>query len=170
MDFILWVWWLLLLPFGKLLALYLCANSKIVSTMYSYTSTVLRRLSSNAKDVKLPSATWQLLQNLGICKKLRGCRAGRHKQRLINTRISWRPSWESRCCFHNVNYGNYANHGNLRSIKQHQEHVAVNKTLLPRIYLCNPRSLNNKMDEFETVIRVNNADVAVVTESWFTAK
>ena len=35
------------------------------------------------------------------------------------------------------------------------------------MYLCNPCSLNNKIDEFEAVITTNNADVAVIIESWF---
>jgi hypothetical protein len=35
------------------------------------------------------------------------------------------------------------------------------------LYLCNPRSLNNKFDEFSTVIQDLDVDIAGISESWF---
>ena len=37
------------------------------------------------------------------------------------------------------------------------------------MYLCNPRSLNNKIDEFRSVVLQNNYDLCVISESWFKA-
>ncbi len=41
---------------------------------------------------------------------------------------------------------------------------------LPTVYLCNPRSLNNKFDEFSTIIQDLGVDVAGISESWFTSR
>ena len=35
------------------------------------------------------------------------------------------------------------------------------------MYLCNPRSLNNKFEEFSTVINELDVDIAGIAESWF---
>eukprot|EP00057_Strongylocentrotus_purpuratus_P010304 XP_011664778.1 PREDICTED: RNA-directed DNA polymerase from mobile element jockey-like [Strongylocentrotus purpuratus] len=38
---------------------------------------------------------------------------------------------------------------------------------LPSFYLCNARSLNNKLDEMEIILRERKTDIAAVTETWF---
>ena len=37
---------------------------------------------------------------------------------------------------------------------------------LPSFLLANLRSLTNKLDDFETVVRLNNSDVVCITETW----
>ena len=44
--------------------------------------------------------------------------------------------------------------------------VQVNRWKLPTFLLTNVRSLTNKMDDFEAVVRLNNPDVVCVTETW----
>ena len=47
--------------------------------------------------------------------------------------------------------------------------VANNRApVLTSVYMCNPRSLVNKFDEFWTSILELNADIAGISESWFT--
>ena len=38
--------------------------------------------------------------------------------------------------------------------------------MLPSFLLTNLRSLTNKLDDFETVVRLNNSDVVCLTETW----
>ena len=40
------------------------------------------------------------------------------------------------------------------------------KTYLPNLILCNARSLTNKVDELELVLRINLAPLEVITECW----
>jgi hypothetical protein len=40
------------------------------------------------------------------------------------------------------------------------------QTYLPNLILCNVRSLTNKVDELELVLRINLAPLAVITECW----
>ncbi|XP_033096907.1 uncharacterized protein LOC117101127 [Anneissia japonica] len=40
---------------------------------------------------------------------------------------------------------------------------------LPTFFFCNPRSLNNKLNELSVVLESNNVDVAGIAESWFPA-
>ena len=40
-------------------------------------------------------------------------------------------------------------------------------TQLPAILLTNATSLKNKMDEFETIVKDTNTDIAAVSESWY---
>jgi len=44
--------------------------------------------------------------------------------------------------------------------------VQVNRWKLPTFLLTNVRSLTNKMDDFEAVVRLNNPDVVCVTETY----
>ena len=37
----------------------------------------------------------------------------------------------------------------------------------PSVFLCNPRSLNNKMDEFRSVVMDQRFDACAIPESWF---
>ena len=39
---------------------------------------------------------------------------------------------------------------------------------MPSLLLCNPRSLNNRIDELSAVLDNNTVDVAAITETWFT--
>ena len=36
--------------------------------------------------------------------------------------------------------------------------------------LCNPRSLNNKLDEFHAVLDNSSVDLVAVTETWFSSE
>ncbi len=38
---------------------------------------------------------------------------------------------------------------------------------IPSVFLCNPCSLNNKMDEYRSVVLDNAFDVCAISESWF---
>jgi hypothetical protein len=44
---------------------------------------------------------------------------------------------------------------------------SVNKRSLPTLIVCNPCSLNNKIDEFQTLMNDNLVDIACISESWF---
>lgn len=37
---------------------------------------------------------------------------------------------------------------------------------VPQMFLCNPRSLVNKIDEFQATLSQNQVDIAVVSETW----
>ena len=76
-------------------------------------------------------------------------------------------------------------HRGRRHIKKHQNLIAQDDicdetiteqskiqtpTQLPAVFMTNAQSLGNKMDEVDVILRQENIDIAVVTESWFSPK
>ncbi|KAI8483413.1 hypothetical protein Bbelb_388760 [Branchiostoma belcheri] len=57
---------------------------------------------------------------------------------------------------------------NLVRVNQ-QQPKQNSATGLPSVYMCNARSLINKLDEFELTVHQYKADVAIVTETWFSS-
>lgn len=93
----------------------------------------------------------------------RGCRSGKSKRRRINTRITTR--------LHTITNERKVStvcHANLAIIPKAV--IEPKPCLLPRVYLCNPRSLNNKFDEFSTMMTDLDVDIAGISESWFTSE
>ena len=44
--------------------------------------------------------------------------------------------------------------------------VTENNYQFPKIYFANARSMNNKKEELELEIKISDADVAIITETW----
>ena len=115
---------------------------------------------------RLDSSIWNRLNEIGICasKTVRGCRAGIHKQRKISVIITERPYYK---CVENVRTIDTTY---LRTVPQNIKGGACSapeKKSLPSLFVCNPCSLNNKMDEFRTVVYDQKVDVAFISEFWF---
>ena len=41
---------------------------------------------------------------------------------------------------------------------------------MPSILVCNPRSLNNKVDKLGIILNENQIDLAAITETWFSTE
>ena len=128
---------------------------------FSYSRDALLNIGNQCVNGKVDHRVWNKLKDLKIAKTThRGCRAGRNKQRQIKTIISDRPL--------TTDHNSGVCHANLRKIPIVTESKTEPKTwALPKVFLSNPRSLNNKYDEFSTVIQDLDVDIAGVSESWF---
>ena len=121
-------------------------------------------LNSCARPVtrRICATLWSTLCQMGLCTRgptLRGCRACVNKQRSIATII-----------------GNSLNTlaksagictPNLHSIPKTRS--AVSTPYLPIMLLSNTRVMTNKVDELEGVFKLNDVDVAVITEAWMSS-
>lgn len=131
-----------------------------------YTTVALQNM-GRASGTRIDSSTWKRLNDLGICasKTIRGCRAGKHKQQKISVRISERRYINGVVKIRSIDTSN------LRAVPQDKDNVfsaPINtRKSLPSLFVCNPCSLNNKMDEFRTVVHDQKVDIAVISESWF---
>ena len=102
---------------------------------------------------------WRIMRDLNIAKVTRrGCSGGKNKQRNIKTHITNRISSV------NQNQQSGVCHANLTKTSLKTE---TKRWSLTKVYLCNPRSLNNKFDEFEITIKDLDLDVVGISESWF---
>ncbi|XP_035688672.1 uncharacterized protein LOC118424240 [Branchiostoma floridae] len=119
----------------------------------------------------------QLLRDNGILRgssRPRGKKAGRNCLRKIETVVGRRNDLIT---FHRPPLlSSPVSRANLTSIKTVSNHQpsctpAVHQpsctTAVPTFLLTNPRSLVNKIDEFQAVLTSNNVDIAAVSESWF---
>ncbi|CAH1242791.1 Hypp6972 [Branchiostoma lanceolatum] len=116
---------------------------------------------------KLSTKVKRSITECGIKKifHARGCRGGKNIARPIPvvlgnrratplTRRTWQPTMREtilRTCEKTV-------------AEKKRKHPPA----IPSILLCNPRSLVNRLEEFQTILLNNNIDIAAVTESWFT--
>ena len=131
-----------------------------------YTTAVLLNM-GRASGTRIDSSTWKTLNELGICasKTIRGCRAGKHKQRKISVRLSERKYYNG------VDKIRLIDTSNLRAVPQDKENVfsaPINvRKSLPSLLVCNPCSLNNKMEEFRKSVHDQKVDIAFISESWF---
>ena len=114
----------------------------------------------------LPQDTLETIRT--IPKRTRGRRGGTHIKRKIpvytsirNTNNSVNHNFQNRRVdLSNLRYVPKENNSNNDSQKQGPYNF-------PSIYMCNPRSLNNKMDEFRTTVLANNFDMCTLSETWF---
>ena len=124
--------------------------------------------SGNTQPVNLN--VWRKLCDLNISKHTkRGCRAGRCKQRKIPSRITWRNPYicERTNPIHSVCHSNLVCAQTKSQTSQNGTKDGSNKSSgLPSVFMCNPRSLNNKMDEFRSLILNLKVDMAMVSETW----
>lgn len=127
------------------------------------------QLVSTGKPIK--PVIWEKLCKLNISKPTkRGCRSGQHKQRKILCTVT--PQDSINCAKSNLQRS--VCYSNLVSVKRTctvaQTSVISDKistSRLPSVFMCNPRSLNNKIDEFRSLILTLKVDVAMVSETWF---
>ncbi|XP_072039411.1 uncharacterized protein [Amphiura filiformis] len=119
----------------------------------------------------IDNSLWLKLKDIGIAKSTkRGCRAGRNKQRPITVRVTNRSinnvsmPTKSVC---NSNSSNLCRIECQPECKPKDSHMSGHS--LPSIFMCNPRSLNKKFDEFRSTVIGNQADVCAISESWFTS-
>ena len=117
----------------------------------------------------LPPETITLMKSLNILKRNRGRRSGRHTRRQLHiTVVVSRPS--ARDYHHSNKFESQTGMCilNLVDIPQSIGYNCNEKSYhLPSVFLCNPRSLNNKLDEYRSVVLDNNFDLCAVSESWF---
>ncbi|XP_063966680.1 uncharacterized protein LOC135156863 [Lytechinus pictus] len=93
---------------------------------------------------------------------MRGRRAGAHKIRRIDTRISNRHVPVL------TKTKGTADHRNLVQVGRDLKPCRVSYNL-PHFFMSNLRSMTNKFDELEVFLRDNDIDVCAVTESWLTS-
>ncbi|KAI8481124.1 hypothetical protein Bbelb_411380 [Branchiostoma belcheri] len=113
------------------------------------------------------------LQLNGLLKmrsKPRGRKAGRGRVRKIPAIAGHRPPSGSFICKFYQQSRNpqqtCRNVSNLVSVSL-QQLKRKNSPCLPSVYMCNARSLLNKLDEFELTLQQYKVDIAIVTETWF---
>ena len=91
---------------------------------------------------------------MGIGKKPRGRRGGAHTRKRITVHTSRRLN---KTCTRSVTQSN------LVPIPRQGQTCPA----LPSFFLTNTQSMNNKFEDFECVIKQNEADVVAVCETWF---
>ena len=92
-------------------------------------------------------------------RRRRGTRAGRRcNKRSINSTTGGPVTLQLESSSHS------SEHDQLFTGSQHTK-----RWKLPSFLLTNLRSLTNKLDDFETVVRLNNSDVVCVAETWLSA-
>ena len=110
------------------------------------------------------------LKSLGLLKNRRTSRAG-HSVRLrcLNSAKkieSWSPSSArhyTRCIWPNER-------GHVPENCIQVFPVTQSKTSIPSLLLSNVCHIGNKVDELQGVAKINNASIAIVTESWLTSE
>ncbi|XP_071959515.1 uncharacterized protein [Antedon mediterranea] len=95
--------------------------------------------------------------NVSAFKRKRGRRAGRNMRKQILVQIGGRVD--------NSNINGERGPSILVPILCKAKLSRSN--IYPSVFLCNARSLCNKMNEFELVLANSNIDIAGITESWF---
>ena len=121
---------------------------------------------AHLRRYKLPSDTVALLKSLGILKRRRGCRSGHHKRHNIPVLITSAETRDDYLRLPESDSG--ANTTNLVHLqKTVNPHLTKRQFHFPSVFLCNPRSLNNKMDEYRSVVLDNAFDICAISESWF---
>jgi len=152
---------------------------------FLYSAIFFHRLRHSAPPVG-PELKSQLRQ-LGLLRlrcRPRGTRAGRNFVRSISTVVGYRPTFPGldstfTCKSNGQKCGNQQPLWNRRNavssnlimvpVEQNKKTKCTRQThMLPSVFMCNARSLSNKLDEFETTIKQMNASIAVVTETWYT--
>ncbi|XP_072042942.1 uncharacterized protein [Amphiura filiformis] len=135
---------------------------------YVYNSETLKSIASSS-NVKLSPTIKHKLNGLGILKTAykRGKRAGRKIQRPIQVVVGNRPSEVSpRPTRPPAVLAQVPSASNVPSTKTESNTTSF---LLPGLFLTNARSLMNKFDELEILLKqtdINPIDIAVVTETW----
>ena len=124
-------------------------------------------LSSNVK-VTLSLPVRDNIKQLGIQRHKprthRGCRAGKRKQKYYrNTIPTIINQVERRPPLSQPRESNAKNLIKIRTVPTRKHNIPQ----LPTVFLCNPRSANNKFDELCTVILENDADICGITETWY---
>ncbi|KAI8494998.1 hypothetical protein Bbelb_269840 [Branchiostoma belcheri] len=132
--------------------------------LISYPSKTLQALRSYSK---ITQEVKRSLIDCGIKKPFhaRGCRGGRNLARQIPTRVTDKRNIPT---FHNNN-GTWQRtfHRVIYEVKPPKETRQATQATTPSICLCNPRSLVNKLEEYESFLSDHSVDIGVVAESWF---
>ena len=135
----------------------------MMSSVLRYSISTLREIGLHTPKTRLPNDLWLMLRNLKIAKATRRSRRGGiHEQRSIKPIVSQRSDIFARVT------SRKANHENLISIST-QRRARCERSQLPKVLLCNPRSLNNKLEDLQTVLENNSIDVAAVSKTWFSS-
>ena len=129
---------------------------------YMYTRKQLIELKKQHKPALSNSTIKNTIQN-GLAPRKCGCRGGIHVKKKISVLISD----SDRNSGSNITLG--VNSQNLVKIPLTTVGNTTRTYDFPSFYLCNPRSLNNKTDEFRSVVLQNQFDICAVSESWFRA-
>ncbi len=136
-------------------------------TLYSYDRLCLLNLAKNhASTASIEPSLWQKLKDLNIAKcTKRGNRAGRNKLRHISVRVTTTTHHARR----HFTYQRSVCYNNLCAINSRPIDSERPTYNLPSVFLCNPRSLNNKFDKYRSTVFANKAEVCAISESWFTS-
>ena len=125
---------------------------------------------NNALMNRFPAQVFDRLKPLGLLKNRRTSRAG-HSVRLrcLNSAKkieSWSPSSArhyTRCLRPNER-------GHVPENCIQVFPATQSKTSIPSLLLSNVCHIGNKVDELQGVAEINNATIAIVTESWLTSE
>ena len=160
-------------------------TSASISCTISYTRTDLLLFNHGKNLPDLSPEVKANLHDLGIQKRYRGRRGGRHIHRSIPVIITSDPEHVSQSV---SDYHDYVQPvvqpsvdfrpRTLISIPLIDSHASreQNRTVtnskssrhsLPTIFMTNAQSLGNKFDEAAVIFEQNLVDIAVITESWF---
>ncbi|XP_063966074.1 uncharacterized protein LOC135156759 [Lytechinus pictus] len=126
-------------------------------SIHQYTSEKLRALRNNVSET-LSNEVKTVISDLGITRH-RGRRGGRHIRRTIKVLSSNRDKTKSR-------NEHCANEKNLTHVIFERNSTEL---VLPTVFLCNLRSINNKLDELDIILNQQGIGLCAVTETWLTA-
>ncbi|KAI8516894.1 hypothetical protein Bbelb_054750 [Branchiostoma belcheri] len=157
-----------------------------MASVLKYSSGFLRACRAAARPL-LPQQR-SLLKTSGLLRfssRPRGSKGGRNRIRQIQTVIGNRPPSSTQgislLCKsageahipHEPKCGKQQQpeiNRNLIRVPVEHKKQAERTQNFPSVYMCNARSLFNKLDEFELTIRQLRVDLAIVTETWFSTR
>lgn len=141
----------------------MAALTKRISGIYS--SVFHTSLRPNGRP-RIEPTLYNTLKSINILRATRGVRAG--------TRVKQRAAMLPSQCIHTF----ITTHQRVQSAKYGAEHLATNciniptgtriTSKVPKFLITNACHVSNKVDELHGVVEVNNATVAIVSESWLT--
>jgi hypothetical protein len=149
----------------------------------AYSRTLLLSITAKCCQIRLDNTLWRVLKVNGIARTttIRGCRAGKFKQRTIKTvhglgKYDYNRPWFPISNYKLINNNHctltpVASHRNLITVDCSNdvegESLCINRvTYVPSILLSNTMSLAPKIDEIRHSVVSTNIDIASFTETW----
>jgi hypothetical protein len=163
-----------------------CADSVKSDMATTYTADQLINIGCKlGSSLWLNSSAWERIKHLGICRPLRGTRAGRNKQRPIHVQYGYRhvSNSEVQCGVHKDNLISVvgqqiesivSNRGSVVNSSDSFTNRALQKNLIQvpvykqtsNFALINCQSVRNKTSCLTDHLIDNDIDLCVLTETW----
>lgn len=159
------VWWNWILYISVIYGCYVSNGYRLVvepirhvvpeRSSASYSTDELKAIRSSGPRARLPTEVWEHIISLGIRKRNRSKCAGRRRK------CTNRSAVESVVC----DPWNVRNFNQSRQAEQRQQDVR-SPAPIPSVIFANIRSVNNKIDEQQAVVSVNDPSIVCLSETW----